>query len=102
MLLPVPRLILEPIKPIGFRLFAHRHHFAATPLIAGGEVVKLTLFEQLFDMTKPKLMTFRWFAWSYCRWRAAIDFPRSLPLWRKMLNLYHSVRALVRHRWLVL
>ena len=50
-LLLVPWLILEPIKPIGFLLVSHKHHLAATLLIVGGEVVKLTLFEQLFDMT---------------------------------------------------
>ena len=70
LLLLVPWLILEPIKPIGFLLLAHQHHLAATLLIVVGEVVKLTLFEQLFDMTRPKLMSFRWFAWSYGRWRA--------------------------------
>ena len=74
MLLLVPWLILEPIKPIGFVLLAHKHHLAATLLIIVGEVVKLTLFEQLFDMTKPKLMSFRWFAWCYGRWRAAIEY----------------------------
>ena len=58
LLLLVPWLILEPIKPIGFLLLAHQRHLAATLLIVVGEVVKITLFEQLFDMTKPKLMTF--------------------------------------------
>ena len=53
LLLLVPWVILEPIKPIGFVLFTHKHHFAAAILIVGGEVVKLTLFEQLFDMVKP-------------------------------------------------
>jgi hypothetical protein len=59
-----------PIKPIGFVLLANKHHPAATLLIIVGEVVKLMLFEQLFDMTRPKLMSFRWFAWCYGRWRA--------------------------------
>jgi hypothetical protein len=36
LLLLVPWLILEPIKPIGFLLFTHKHHFAATILIVGG------------------------------------------------------------------
>jgi hypothetical protein len=99
LLLLVPWLILEPIKPVGFVLFAHKHHFAATLLIVGGEVVKLTLFEQLFDMTKPKLMTFHWFAWCYIRWRATIEYLRSHPLWHKMLRLYRTVRAWVRHHW---
>jgi hypothetical protein len=93
LLLLVPWLILEPIKPIGFLLFAHKHHLAATLVIVGGEAVKLTLFEQLFDMTKPKLMSFHWFAWSYSRWQAAIERLRSLPLWHKMLSLYRTVRS---------
>ena len=93
LLLLVPWLILEPIKPIGFLLLAHQHHLAATLLIVVGEVVKLTLFEQLFDMTRPKLMSFRWFAWGYGRWRAALEYVRSLPVWRKMLRCYRTVRA---------
>jgi hypothetical protein len=101
LLLAVPWLLLEPIKPIGFLLFAHRHHFAATLLIVVGEVVKLTLFEQLFDMTRPKLMSFRWFAVCYNRWRESIEYVRSLPVWRRMLGFYRTVRAWVRHRWLV-
>jgi hypothetical protein len=101
LLLLVPWLILEPIKPIGFLLFAHKHRLAATMLIAAGEVVKLTLFEQLFDMTKPRLMSFRWFAWCYCTWRAAIDYLRSLPLWRRVLALFLTFREWVRHRWLL-
>jgi hypothetical protein len=101
LLLLVPWLILEPVKPIGFLLFAHKHHLAATLLIVGGEMMKLTLFEQLFDMTKPKLMSFRWFAWCYCRWRATIEYLRSLPLWSRMLGLYRTVGAWVRHRSVV-
>ena len=93
LLLVVPWLVLEPVKPIAFLLFARKHHLAAAVLIVMGEVAKLTLFEQLFDMTKPKLMSFSWFAWGYGRWRAAIDHLRSLPVWRKMLSWYRTVRA---------
>ena len=102
LLLLVPWLILEPIKPIGFLLFSHKHHLAATLLIVGGEVVKLTLFEQLFDMTRPKLMSFIWFAWSYIRWRAAIEYLRSLPLWHRMRDRFGTVRAWVQRRSLIL
>lgn len=100
LLLLVPWLILEPIKPIGFLLFAHKRHLAAALLIVGSEMVKLTLFEQLFDMAKPKLMTFPWFAWCYSRWRDAIEYLRALPLWRRMSNWYRTVRTWVRYRWL--
>jgi hypothetical protein len=93
-LLLVPWLLLEPMKPIAFILFARKHHLAATLLIVAGEIIKLTLFEQLFDMTKPKLMTFPWFSWCYGKWRAAIEYVRSLHVWHKMLDRYRTVRAL--------
>ena len=101
-LLVVPWLILEPIKPLGFILFRHKHHLAATLLIIGGELVKLALSEQLFDATKPKLMSFPWFAWCYNRWRNAIEGLRSLPVWRRMLDWYRTVQTWVRCRWFVL
>src|SRR4030081_1470141 len=46
-----------------------------------------------FRHAKPKLMTFLWFEWCYDRWRAAIEYVRSLPVWHKMLSWYHTVRA---------
>jgi hypothetical protein len=98
LLLLVPWLLLEPIKPIGFLLFAHKRHLAATLLIAAGEIVKLTVFEQVFDMTKPKLMTFAWFAWFYGRWRAAVEYLRSLPVWHRMIGWYRTVRTWVLRR----
>jgi hypothetical protein len=99
-LLVVPWLILEPIKPLGFILFRHKHHLAATLLIIGGELVKLSVSEQLFDVTKPKLMSFFWFAWCYNRWRNAIEYLRSLLVWRRMLDGYRNIRKWVRRRWL--
>ena len=100
LLLLVPWLILEPIKPIGIVLFTRKHHLAATLLIAIGEIVKLALFEQLFDVTKPKLMTFSWFAWCFGKWRGAIEYLRSLPVWHKMLSWYRTARTWVL-RWRV-
>jgi hypothetical protein len=100
LLLVVPWLILEPIKPLGFILFRHKHHLAATLLIIGGELIKLSLFEQLFGMTKPKLMSFLWFARCYNAWLATIEYLRSLLVWRRMLELYRTVRTWVRHHWL--
>jgi len=100
LLLVVPWLILEPIKPLGFILFRHEHHLAATLLIIGGELIKLSLFERLFDMTKPKLMSFPWFARCYNAWQTAIEFLRSLLVWRRMLELYRTVRTWVRRHWL--
>jgi hypothetical protein len=43
LLLLVPWLILEPLKPFSIVLFTHKHHLSATLLIVGSEVIKLTL-----------------------------------------------------------
>ena len=101
LLLLVPWLMLEPLKPSGLLLFARKHHLAATLIIAAGEVVKLTVFEQLFDMTKPKLMTLPWFAWCYGKWRAAIEHLRSLVVWRRMLDWSRAIRGWMQHYWLI-
>src|SRR5262249_28352890 len=90
LLLIVPWLILEPIKPIAFLLFAHKHRIAATSLIVAGEIVKLTLLDQLFDMVRPKLMTFSWFAAAYARWRAVLAWLRELPALRRVRQWYRS------------
>ena len=95
----VPWLLLEPIKPMAFLLFAHRHHAAGTLLIVGGEIFKLTLLEQLFDMTKPQLLTFPWFAWGYVHWRAALSYLRSLPVWLRVQQRYRSIRAWVMQQF---
>ncbi|HET7883679.1 MAG TPA: hypothetical protein VFL55_22525 [Acetobacteraceae bacterium] len=98
LLLLVPWLILEPVKPVGLVLFTRRHHLTATVVIAVGEIVKLILFEQLLDMTKPKLMTFAWFAWCYGKWRAAIERVRSLSVWHRLRQWRRSIQTWVAQR----
>ena len=61
----VPLAILEPVKPLGFYLTAKGHLVSGGSLIAMGEIVKVTLVEQVIEITKPKLLSFRWFAWMY-------------------------------------
>ena len=95
LLLVVPWSILEPIKPIAFLLFAHHRRFAGMVLIVAGEIVKLTLLDQLFAMVRPKLMTFPWFAAAYDRWEAALAWLHSLPAWRRVRNWYRSVKSSV-------
>src|SRR5262249_36620586 len=98
LLLLVPWLILEPVKPRGLLLFARKHHFAATLVIIGGEIIKLTLFEQLFNMTRPKLLTFSWFARCYGKWRAALVYVESLRVWHTVHGWYRSARAWIKRQ----
>lgn len=91
----VPLLILEPVKPIGALLFHHGHHIQATIVIILGELTKLAIFDQIFEMTKSKLMTFRWFAWVYREWRAVIDAIRALPIRQIVSRWFHRLAV----RW---
>jgi len=90
-LLLVPWVILEPIKPIGLILFHRHHHLAGTLVFIIGELLKLAIFDQLFEMTKPKLMTLHWFAWCYNTWHSAIVYIRSLPFWRMIREQIRSI-----------
>jgi hypothetical protein len=98
LLLLVPWLILEPLKPLSIVLFTHKHHLSATLLMVGGEVIKLTLLEQIFDVTKPKLLTFGWFAWGYGKWRENVDYIHSLAVWRSVHDCRRRVVATLRAR----
>ena len=64
-LVVVPLAILEPVKPLGFYMTAKGHLVSGGSIIALGEIVKVTLVEQVIEITKPKLLSFRWFAWMY-------------------------------------
>lgn len=76
----IPFLLLEPVKPLGALLFHHGHHRSAFWLIGSGELLKLTIVDQLFEMTKPKLLTFRWFVWVYGKIEAVMTVLRNLPI----------------------
>ncbi len=94
-LLVLPWLILEPLKPLGFLLFRRQHHLTATVVIVLSELGKLAIFDQLFDMTKPRLLTLPWFASLYQTWRAALDRLRRLFDWQTL----RAWREWVRRSW---
>ena len=50
----VPLAILEPVKPLGFYLTAKGHLVSGGSVIAMSEIVKVTLLEQVIEITKPK------------------------------------------------
>ena len=61
-----------------------------------GEIVKVTLVEQVIEITKPKLLSFRWFAWMYGHWEAALDRMRSIRAWQAIKRNLQSTLARVR------
>ena len=95
-LVVVPLAILEPVKPLGFYLTAKGHLVSGGSLIAMGEIVKVTLVEQVIEITKPKLLSFHWFAWMYSHWEAALDRLRSIRAWQAIKRQVQSTLARVR------
>ena len=92
----VPLAILEPVKPLGFYLTAKGHLVSGGSLIAMGEIVKVTLVEQVIEIAKPKLLSFHWFAWMYSHWEAALDRLRSIRAWQSIKRKMQSTFARVR------
>ena len=93
----MPLAILEPVKPLGFYLTA-KGLVSGGSLIAMGEIVKVTLVEQVIDIAKPKLLSFHWFAWMYGHWEAALHRLRSIrtrqSIKRKMQSTFARVRQM--------
>jgi hypothetical protein len=88
--------ILEPVKPVAFYLTAKGHVLGGCAVLVLGEIIKVTLVEQVIEITKPKLMSFRWFAWAYGHWEAVTDRLRSIEAWQAVRRQFHSIVARVR------
>ena len=95
-LVVVPLAILEPVKPLGFYMTAKGHLVSGGSLIAMGEIVKVALVEQVIEITKPKLLSFQWFAWMYNHWEAVLDRLRSIRAWQAIKRQVQSTLARVR------
>jgi hypothetical protein len=92
----VPLAILEPVKPVAFYLTAKGHVLSGGAVLIFGEIIKVTLVEQVIEITKPKLMSFRWFAWAYGQWEAVIDRLRSIEAWQAIRGQFYAIVARVR------
>ena len=58
-------------------------------IVALGEIMKVTLVEQVIEITKPKLLSFRWFAWMYGHWEAVLDRMRTIRAWQAIKRHVH-------------
>jgi hypothetical protein len=92
----VPLAILEPVKPVAFYLTAKGHVLSAGAVLVLGEVIKVTLVGQVIEITKPKLESFRWFAWAYSHWAAVMDRLRSIEVWQAVRRQFQIIVARVR------
>ena len=97
LLLLIPWAILEPVKPLAVVIYVHHHRIWATWLIVGTELIKVTLFEQVFDMAKPQLLTFHWFAWGYGHWQNALAYCKALPVYQWAAAVVRRLKAGILH-----
>lgn len=96
-LFAVPVIILEPAKPLSAYLVGTGHFFAGAVIFIAAEVLKLTVVERLFQLTKEKLLSISIFARGYACWRRMIDFVESTVAWRAARQMFAKAPNLVRY-----
>ncbi|CAO3457177.1 hypothetical protein [Azospirillum largimobile] len=101
MLVLVPLALLEPAKPAGAWLFATGRPLAGAAVIAGAELVKITLVERLFHIAKPKLLTIGWFARGYGWVTAWLAWLKETAPVRAARRLLRGLRRVARRIFLM-
>jgi hypothetical protein len=81
-LFSVPVVILEPVKPVGALLVSAGHVVEGTLTIAAGEILKITLVERLFRLTRDRLMQIPVFAALYRKWVDFHEWVKSSDVWQ--------------------
>jgi hypothetical protein len=99
-LFAVPLIVLEPVKPVAAYLAATGHMAPGLSVLVVGEVLKLVLVEQLFSVSRDKLMSIAAFAFAYGKILQAINWLESFEAWqtarRRWRLVQHAIRSRVR------
>jgi len=93
----VPLAVLEPAKPVGLYLMGTGHAMEGVAVIGVAELLKVTLVERLFRISKDKLLTIPAFAWCYVRVVRWLDWLTALPPWRAVKRMAARVRDMARN-----
>jgi hypothetical protein len=96
-LFSVPVVILEPVKPIGAFLVSAGHVVEGALTIAAGEILKITLVERLFRLTRDRLMQIPTFAFLYRHWVSFHEWVTSTEIWRWVRDQISRLKLLFRH-----
>jgi hypothetical protein len=81
-LFSVPVVILEPVKPVGAFLVSAGHVVEGVLTIAAGEILKITLVDRLFRLTRDRLVQIPTFAILYRHWLRFHEWVTSSDIWR--------------------
>src|ERR1700736_4256842 len=99
-LLAVPVILPEPAKPLAGYLMGTGHFFAGAVTFITAEVLKLTLVERLFQLSREKLLSIPAFAWGYQYWRHMMDVIESMEVWKASRRLAADAARMFRARWI--
>ena len=81
-LLVIPFVLLEPIKPFSAYLIASGHFINGMLVLALGEVLKIIIVERIFYIGRDKLMTIDEFARAYNFVSGWLTWVQALPPWQ--------------------
>lgn len=95
-LFSVPVVILEPVKPVGAFLLSTGRVAEGMLTICAGEILKITLIERLFRLTRDRLMQIPAFAILYRRWIRFHEWVTSLEIWRWARDEIARLKLLLR------
>lgn len=95
-LFSVPVVILEPVKPIGAFLVSEGHVVGGAVTIAAGEILKITLIERLFTLTRDRLMQIPAFATLYRLWLRFHVWVTSSKIWRRIHDQLTGIRIVFK------
>jgi hypothetical protein len=93
-LFSVPVVILEPVKPVGAFLVSAGYIMEGILTIVLGEILKITLIERLFRLTRGRLMQIPIFAVLYGHWSRFHEWMTSSEIWRWMLVQKEQMKLL--------
>jgi hypothetical protein len=95
-LFSVPVVLLEPVKPVGAFLMSAGHVMEGTLTIVLGEILKITLVDRLFRLTRDRLMQIPIFAALYGHWIRIHEWITSSEIWEWMRGQTERLKLLFR------
>jgi hypothetical protein len=96
LLFVVPLIVLEPVKPLGLYWIGTGRQMGGVLFLIVGEAIKILVLERIFRITRPKLMSFRAFAWTYDRVTRLLTHLRSLSVWKSVHMWFEEIKAFAR------
>jgi hypothetical protein len=92
----VPLIVLEPVKLLSLYLIGTGRQIGGALFLIVGESIKILVLEQIFRTTRPKLLSFRAFAWAHCQVTRPSVYLRSLQGWKFARKWFEEAKTFTR------